>query len=83
MKRQGARNKEAERLFWAELGLRIAIARDTKGFTQTTLARRIGISRTSVANIEAGRQRVDCYGLRSIAQVIGCGTLTLLPKARP
>lgn len=82
MTRQRARDREAERLFWAELGLRIAIARDTKGFTQTTLSRRVGLSRTSVANIEAGRQRVDVFGLRVIANAIGCGMLTLLPKVR-
>ena len=38
--------KDEQKLFWAELGLRVAIAREAKGFTQATLGRRVNLART-------------------------------------
>jgi transcriptional regulator with XRE-family HTH domain len=39
--------------------------------TQFELARTLGISRTSVANIEAGQQRVMAHNLADLARALG------------
>lgn len=40
------------------LGARIRLIRETLGVTQEDLAKRLGLVRTSLVNIEAGRQRM-------------------------
>jgi transcriptional regulator with XRE-family HTH domain len=40
----------------ADIGKRLRLARETAGVTQLELAEAIGLTRTSIANIEAGRQ---------------------------
>lgn len=42
----------------AELGARLAEARKSAGLTQTDLGNRMDLTRSSIANIEAGRQRI-------------------------
>lgn len=39
-------------------GARVRQMREILGMTQADLAKRVGLTRTSVVNIEAGRQRV-------------------------
>ncbi len=41
--------------------------RTVLGWTQADLAKRIGLTRTSVVNIEAGRQRVLLHDVEKIA----------------
>ena len=41
---------------YSELGRKIRHVRESKQLTQGELAKRLGISRASVVNIEAGRQ---------------------------
>lgn len=44
------------------LGARVRMIRETLGISQDDLAKRVGLKRASVANIEVGRQRflLDC-----------------------
>ncbi len=44
--------------FYAEIGRRVRLARERLGLTQDYLAIQIMLSRTSVTNIEKGRQKV-------------------------
>lgn len=79
-----ARPKDhAERLFWIELGFRIALAREAKGQTQGTLARRVGLSRTSICNLESGRQRTGLWELSRVAAALGVNLKRLIPKTAP
>jgi len=54
-----------------ELGQRISDYRKIKGLTQGDLAKNIGISRPSLAQIELGNRRIDVFELQSIASVLG------------
>ena len=48
--------------------------------TQSELAKAIGVSRASVANFEAGRQRVSLEKLYAIAEALQCEPAELLPS---
>lgn len=53
------------------LGLRIKMIRETLGVEQTFLAKRIGITRASLANMEAGRQRFLLQMVEKVANGLG------------
>ena len=50
------------------------------GLTQEQLAEQIGLSRTSVTNIERGRQHVVLHQIYEIAAALGLNVEALLPK---
>lgn len=52
------------------LGARIQMIRKAIGMDQATLAKRSGLTRTSVTNLEAGRQRVPLHRLEAIAEAL-------------
>ncbi len=54
-----------------ELGRRIAEARKQAGLTQEDLAKVLGLSRSSVANIETGRQELSATHLIAIGSALG------------
>jgi DNA-binding XRE family transcriptional regulator len=56
------------------------MARSQLGLTQNALATRLGISRASVANIEAGRQRIALHQAIDFAAALDVSSVTeLLP----
>jgi len=57
------------------IGARVQMIRETLGMTQDDLAKKIGYTRASIANIEAGRQRVPMHQLEEIAR-----SLSTTPK---
>lgn len=65
------------------LGERIREAREGVGVKQDQLARAVGLSRTSITNIERGRQGVQAYLLARIADVLGKPPAELLPRLAP
>jgi transcriptional regulator with XRE-family HTH domain len=60
------------------LGARIKKLRKAKGLTQYQLARKVGHSRASVANIETGRHRFLLNVVERFARVLGCTPKQLL-----
>jgi transcriptional regulator with XRE-family HTH domain len=52
------------------LGVRIRDRRRELGLTQVALATRAGLSRPSIANVEAGRQNVGLRQLLSLANAL-------------
>ncbi len=64
---------------YRELGRKIRQARERQGerLSQDALAKQLGISRASIVNIEAGRQRTPLHLLWQIAELLGT-ELTLL-----
>lgn len=68
-----------EEAFYAGLGKRLAEERRKKKITQAALAGVVGLSRTSITNIEKGRQFVQVYTLVRLAQALGRSVLDLLP----
>jgi transcriptional regulator with XRE-family HTH domain len=67
---EGGMMKLDKRAFYLELGMRIALIRKVKRITQATLAKSCGLTRTSIVNIEQGRQGVDCYNLILISRAL-------------
>lgn len=55
---------------YKNLGSRIRSLRKSLGWTQDRLAKAVGISRASLANIEAGRQQVLVHHLFTLAQAL-------------
>lgn len=62
------------------IGRKIRAARKLAGMSQGTLARRLNISRTSVVNIEAGRQRLPLHILWQISDIVGTEARMLFPR---
>lgn len=55
---------------YKNLGNRIRSLRKSLGWTQDRLAKAVGISRASLANIEAGRQQVLVHHLFAVAEAL-------------
>lgn len=66
--------------FYRGFGERVRRARG-RDLTQEELAGRVKLSRTSIANIEAGRQRVPLHMIYTFAQALGVAPEALLPGA--
>ncbi|WP_074962715.1 helix-turn-helix domain-containing protein [Jannaschia rubra] len=64
--------------FYAQIGSKISAARRSAGLTQTAVAEAVGVSRASLANIEAGRQQVFVHHLVKIARALEIGDLSSL-----
>lgn len=68
---------------YASLGANIRSRRESAGMSQEVLATKVGLSRTSITNIERGRQSVFVHQLFSFAEALGIGPATLLPSPLP
>lgn len=66
--------------YW--LGKKIKSRRKYLGMTQLEFSERLSITRTSVANIEIGRQNIGIDRLVEIADALNCDLADLLPKIR-
>jgi len=69
--------------FYETVGRRLRDARRAEKFSQARLAHSVGISRSSLANIEAGRQPVYLHVLVRIAEQLGKPAVDLMPSATP
>jgi transcriptional regulator with XRE-family HTH domain len=67
-------------VFYRLIGGQIRRARDHAGISQAKLAEGLGMSRTSVVNIEAGRQHPPLHVLWLIAEKLGTEAALLIPK---
>jgi transcriptional regulator with XRE-family HTH domain len=76
---------DADKIY-KNLGKRIRDLRKSLGQTQEQLAKQVGISRASLANIEAGRQQVlvhHLFGLAGALQLDSPALLLLSPRSLP
>ncbi|MCP4004315.1 MAG: helix-turn-helix transcriptional regulator [bacterium] len=80
MRRSATQDPEASRLY-ASIGGRVQQARkrDGYGWSQKQLADQVGLTRSSVANIELGRQHAPIHTLWAIAQALGLELRSLVP----
>ena len=64
------------------IGLKIREAREGVGgkLSQEKLAKRLGVSRASIVNIEAGRQHAPLHLLWQIAETLGTDLVLLIPR---
>jgi transcriptional regulator with XRE-family HTH domain len=72
--------KTDQQAFYVETGRRIAKQRRERGVTQEDLALAIGLTRTSVTNIERGRQKLLLHTLADIAAKLDTSLASLLPE---
>ena len=65
--------------FYKQIGGRIAEKREAAELSQTQLAERAGLSRSTIANIESGRQQLLVHVLVAVARALGTPLLDLIP----
>lgn len=73
---------DASREFYSEVGHRIRAARTQRKLSQAGLASVVGLARTSISNIEKGRQKLLLHTLQDIADTLGVEAALLLPSNR-
>lgn len=72
--------RNSTRRLYADFGELVVLhRRRSGGMTQAELGQRIGLSRTSVTNIEQGRHHVSLERLLLIAEALDVAPATLLP----
>lgn len=70
-------------ILYKEFGRRLREVREAAHLSQDAVAKRVGLSRTSVTNIEIGRQHVALHMLYRFASAVGAQPSDLLPKQLP
>lgn len=76
----GRTRSEPNRDFYAAVGRKITEARRRSGLTQEALAARISLTRTSVINIEKGRQQLLVHMLIDIARALQVSATDIVPE---
>jgi transcriptional regulator with XRE-family HTH domain len=69
-----------ETAFYRDVGQLIAIARRRRNLTQEQLADAVGLARTSITNIEKGRQKVLLHTICDVAAVLRVEPIQLFPS---
>ena len=67
--------------FYGHVGRRLREVRTSAHLTQAQLAKAVDMTRSSIANLEAGRQRVPLHLLIWIAEIVDVRPADLLPDA--
>lgn len=65
--------------FYRDVGRRVKTAREAKRMTQDELARRVHLQRTSVTNIERGRQKMLLHTFLAVAEALNTEWRLLMP----
>jgi len=66
--------------FYALVGSKVRSARVAAEISQEFLANKVGLTRSSVANLEAGRQRIALHLFAAIAHALNKDACELLPE---
>lgn len=66
---------------YEHIGRRVATFRKDAGLSQSDLALAVGLTRSSISNIEKGRQKMLIHTLLEIADVLRIPPYSLLPKS--
>lgn len=65
---------------YEQLGKRVKARRKGQELSQAQLAKQVDLTRTSISNIEAGRQHLPLHVLYRLAQCLHCRPHDLLPE---
>lgn len=65
---------------YEEIGRRIREQRDKLNWTQQELSEKMNFTRSSIANIELGRQKIQIHILYEFSSVLGVSPFDLLPQ---
>ena len=66
--------------FYEQFGQRVRSARLKRGMNQEALGHRVGLERSSISNVEKGRQRVQLHMLLEFAAALNLAPAQLLPE---
>lgn len=80
MKQAKEAESQLETQFLKEFGENIINARKREGMTQEDLGAKLGLSRTSITNIEGGRQDTVISRLPYLCAVLNCSPSDLIPS---
>lgn len=69
-----------EDALYSRLGSRLRQARNAAGHTQAELGRFVGLTRTSITNIERGIQRPPLHVIYQLAAAVGVPPTRLMPE---
>lgn len=69
-----------QELLYRELGLSLATERRRQRLSQKQFGAKVGLSRTSITNIECGRQPIQLHQLYVFASMLKVSVTKLLPK---
>src|SRR5438309_347246 len=64
---------------YRDFGQRVRATRSGAGMSQEELGAKIGLSRTSITNVERGAQRIQLHTICRIAKALNVGVITLIP----
>ena len=64
---------------YSVVGKRVRAGRAQVRLTQDELAQRVGLTRTSITNLELGRQKIQIHTLYAIADVLKLPVISFLP----
>ena len=67
-------------MLYAEFGRLLRKCRQAAELTQDELAARVGLGRTSITNMEQGKQHVSLHVLYALGDALGVQPAELLPK---
>lgn len=67
---------------YKEFGRLLRQRRTEAGLTQSQVASRVGLTRTSITNIERGTQHIALHQLFRLASAVGVGPTDLLPDQK-
>lgn len=71
---------DVEAVIWARtVPMRMTAIRQAKRMTQEQLAKAVGLTRTSIVNIEAHRQAITLQTLYALGKALGVNPKRLLP----
>lgn len=73
-------DKEQQTVFYEKIGEKIREIRKLREINQEVLANTLGISRVSLVNIEAGKQRVPLHVLLDISESLSVTMNELVPQ---
>ena len=65
------------------IGAKVRLLRSRRGWSQTHLAAKVGLSRCSITNLEAGRQRLPLTRFLALARALDVDPGLLLPADKP
>lgn len=78
----GRARSDLNRAFYVAVGHKISEARNRLGITQEALSSKISLTRTSVINIEKGRQQLLLHTLVHIASALNVTPSELIPESQ-
>jgi y4mF family transcriptional regulator len=66
---------------YQHIGRAVRAAREALGLTQEELAATVGVARTSITNLEQGKQHFPLHHLLTVADALGGDLLGLIPSS--